>query len=302
MFTGSAPAAPQAQTAASRASVRSVSEPPATVPGVLVLRVHGTARAVTVYASKGRSVVRGTVRIARRVAVRKGRITAHVPAALPAGLWFAVVCPAGAKTRCAASHRGMFKPLTKLAAPVRVLPVLDAARAVTAALGPGGGSVSAVAANGTTFRLDVPAGSVREATQITLTPLSSPTTAKWFGTLVGGVQLAPEGLLLMRGATLTVTPKGRVPASRWVPVGFTGQGEDVHLVPVGRNRAAIEIPLAHFSGFGVGNSSSGGAGAPTGGTAGGWFEGQLLDLMKQLQEGKTSQQDFNEAVKQVFDE
>jgi hypothetical protein len=217
-------------------------------------------------------------------------------------MWFAVVCPADRRTGCGASRRGMFKAPTRLAAPVNMRPVADAARATSADVGPGGGTLSATAANGTTFRLEIPAGSLATATRITLTPLSALTSAKWFGKLVGGVQLAPEGLLLMRGATLTVTPKRRVPVHNWVPVGFAGDGLDVHLVPIARSRSVIRFPLSHFSGFGVGNSSSGGAGAPSGGTASGFFEGELMELMKRMQDGTTSEKDFNEAVKKVFEE
>ena len=282
--------------------VTAVSKPPTTVPRKLTLRVDGSARSVSVYASKGRSVVVGSVMVARNAATRRGRISVTVPESLPAGMWFVVVCPAGKRVRCGASHTTMFKAPTSRPAPVQAHPVTDTSRTVSIVIGPAGGTVSATAADGTAFRLTIPANSVPDGTQITIAPLSSLTSARWFGKLVGGVQLGPEGLLLMHGATLTVIPKHRVPVQNWVPVSYSGQGQDVHLVPVGLSRSVIEIPVADFSGYGVGNSTSGASGAPAGNGTSAWYESQLLDLSQQMQDGNTSAQDFNQAVEEVFDQ
>ncbi len=290
---------PQAATA--RSVVSSVSNPPPQVQPRLRLRLAGSATVVSVYASPARRLVKGDVRLARFAALRGHRTVVKVPARLPAGAWFIVACPARGPGGCAASHRAMLKRPTRFSAPVLAHPVLETARAASATIGSAGGTLKLTDANGTAVRLDVPAGSVPDGTRITMTPLSSLTGGKWFGKLVGGVQLAPEGLLLARGGTLTITPKARVPVRNQVAAGYAGGGSDLHELPLAPTRAAIEIPLAHFSGAGIGNVA-GGAGAPqAGSSAGDAYTGELAGIIRQWRSGDLSRADMERAAGAVLD-
>ena len=204
--------------------------------------------------------------------------------------------------RCAASHHAMVKALpTKLAAPVQADPVAESAQAASATIGKAGGTLTATAADGTSFRLDIPANSVPDGTEITMTPLSSLTDAVWAGKLVGAVQLAPEGLLLMRGATLTITPKTKVPLANQIALGYTGDGSDLQKIALAPTRPAIEIPLAHFSGAGLG-SAHGGAGAPPStGSATDAYNSQLGGIVNQWRDGNLSDSDMAKAAGMVLD-
>src|SRR6185312_3002 len=141
----------------------------------------------------------------------------------------------------------------------------EASVAATATIGSAGGTLNATAADGTRFALTIAAGSVSDGTQITMTPLASLGGPRWAGKLIGAVQLAPEGLVLVHGGTLTITPARAVPVSRQIGIGYDGAGSDLREVPLAPTRSAIQIPLAHFSGAGLGDSP-GGATPPSGGS------------------------------------
>jgi hypothetical protein len=93
------------------------------------------------------------------------------------------------------------------------------------------------------------------------------------------VQLVPEGLLLMRGAMLTISPKTRIPLANQVVVGHTGAGSDLHAIPLAPTRTTIEIPLAHFSGAGLGNASGGAGTPPDSGSATDAYTSQLAGIL-----------------------
>lgn len=280
-------------------AVRSVSNPPARVPRRLVLHVAGSASSVAVYASPGRKLVSGDVRLARSVTVRRGQVGLTVPSSLRAGLWFIVICPPRGRSGCASSHHGMLKAASTFSAPVAAQPVSESAQAASATIGSAGGTLNATAADGTRFRLDIPSGSVPDGTQITMTPLSSLAGAAWTGKLVGAVQFAPEGLLLAHGATLTITPKSRVPVANQVAFGYGAGGGDLHEVPLAPARTAVEIPLAHFSGAGLGNAP-GGASAPPTSSATDAYMAQLAAIVAQWREGNLSQGDMEAAAGSVL--
>lgn len=295
--------APGAAAAVSRVvSVRSVSDPPSLTPAALRLRVGGTARAVAVYASPGRIVGRGAVLLAGRVRVRGQRIAVRVPRGLAAGAWFIVVCPAGSRHGCVASRRQMVKLPRRFSAPVQVHPVPETGQAASATMGSAGGTLTATAANGTRFRLDIPAKSVPDGTQITITPLSSLSGARWVGRLIGAVQLAPEGLVLVHGATLTITPARPVPVRDQVAVGYTGGGSDLHEVPLAPTTKQIQIPLAHFSGVGLGDSPGGPPPPSTGSTILDFYSQLIAEALHGARDGQSSEQEaFDQALSWLQD-
>lgn len=92
---------------------------------------------------------------------------------------------------------------------------LDTARAVTETIGAGGGSIEATDVSGAVYRLDVPAGALAANTSITITPFKTADTGNDMTPLGPGIQLKPEGLILVQPATIQVTlsqtPTGDVP-------------------------------------------------------------------------------------------
>ncbi len=132
---------------------------------------------------------------------------------------------------------------------VQVLP--DVARAVTVVVGAAGGQVVAVAADGTTLTLAVPAGALAGDTSITLTPVASIVNMPFGGGVLVAVHFAPEGLVFAVPSTLTIgLPAAFDPAD---VVGFTyaGSGADLHLAPVAVNGTTAVLGVEHFSGAGV---------------------------------------------------
>ena len=85
---------------------------------------------------------------------------------------------------------------------------LDQANRVTAPIGPAGGELSAEGADGTRYRLQIPAGALLADTEISLTPVKRFKGLPFSGKDVAGAALGPDGLILAAPATLTITGGG----------------------------------------------------------------------------------------------
>jgi hypothetical protein len=90
--------------------------------------------------------------------------------------------------------------------PLSVTPSLDSTRVASATMAEDGGTLSVMAANGTTFTLTIPADALVSEEEITMTPVAQmPDLPFSLGLGSGGaVQLGPEGLLLVKPATLVI--------------------------------------------------------------------------------------------------
>jgi hypothetical protein len=204
------------------------------VPGqVLILRapgIGGRQASVTIGGRKA-AIVRRTATSVRVVVprLRPGSVT--VRARRPGGFLTA-------RLRIAAGFSGNARPRT------------DAARVRRSTLGRLGGTVTATGADGTVYALAVPPGALTADTAITLTPLRSIAGLPVTGGVVG-VQLGPDGLVLLKPATLTITRKGAVPRTT-VGYVYVGNGRDVALERARRSGSTLTIAIAHFSGAGAG--------------------------------------------------
>jgi hypothetical protein len=132
----------------------------------------------------------------------------------------------------------------------------DSGRAVTATIDPEGGSLSADAADGTHFVLNLPPDAVSRPTAIRMTPLSEINGLPFSRGFIGGVQLEPEGLRLFVPATLTIRPAGPM---RPGAVGFSylADGDEFALDLSKKGNGQIELQVLHFSGYGAGNATPG---------------------------------------------
>ena len=123
------------------------------------------------------------------------------------------------------------------------VPVADAAAAVSAPVGDGGGTISVEG-----MELAIPAGAVPDGTTITATPLRS-LGGSPFASAPVGLKLEPSGLVLLQPATLTLPrPAG---SGELVGFGFNGDGEGLRLVPHRAVGNTLQLTVWHFSGAGV---------------------------------------------------
>ena len=146
--------------------------------------------------------------------------------------------------------RGRLQVLRPFKGTIGVRP--DTKRAARSTIGPDGGSVTARAADGTSFVLAVPAGALAAPTQLTMTPVTRLTGVPLTGGFAAAAHFAPEGLRFAQPATLTVTlPKG-VAGGRFVGFGYEGTGAAVFFERARRSGRTVTVQVEHFSGAGAG--------------------------------------------------
>ncbi len=136
-----------------------------------------------------------------------------------------------------------------------VASVRDPARTASADIDQNGGSLTARAADGTVFTLQIPRNAVTGPTTITMTPVSRIDRLPFSGGLIAGVELEPEGLHLLNTAMLTIQPAVTPPADRTLPYAYRRGGEDFILYPRAEG-TALSLPVLHFSGYGAGRGSA----------------------------------------------
>ncbi|MDQ6799291.1 MAG: hypothetical protein M3041_00475 [Acidobacteriota bacterium] len=133
---------------------------------------------------------------------------------------------------------------------------LDDARAASLEMPAAGGSLSATAADGTVFTLTVPPGALASGETITLTPVAAIDQLPLSGGLSAAVQLAPEGLRLLKSATLSINPTAAIPIDEEVTFAWRGSGEEFILYPPNpAGTRAISLSVTHLGGYGVGRGT-----------------------------------------------
>jgi hypothetical protein len=113
-----------------------------------------------------------------------------------------------------------------------------------------GGSLSASAADGTQYRLDIPAGALAAETRLRMTPVGQ-LEGMPFGSQAYAVQLEPEGLQLYGFATLTITPAQDLAVGEQILFGYHALGDNLFLASPVVDSPEIKILIDHFSGYGV---------------------------------------------------
>ena len=148
------------------------------------------------------------------------------------------------------SATALLPTATPMPNPLNVQVAVDESLAVSAVISTTGGTLSAQAADGTRFTLDFPEGALQSDEEITLTPMTSVEGLPFSGGLVGGVQMAPEGLLLFKPAMLTIESPKIVAAEGFetVAFGYHQDGEGVYLNPSTVTGNTLTFEVWHFSG------------------------------------------------------
>lgn len=200
-------------------------------------------------AMRGETVtIDGTGFGARNVRVTVGGVAAEVLSATGSRVEFRVPqnAPVGKTTVQATNPGGRSGEIGfEVLFDGEVQPVADAAKAVSAVLGPDGGSITAGPVT-----LTVPAGALLDERQITVTPLSA-IDGSPLGRLVAGAGLEPQGLHFLEPAHLSLAVPADVSPGDLVGFGFDGAGTSFHLTPLTIASGTISIPVWHFSGAGA---------------------------------------------------
>lgn len=123
--------------------------------------------------------------------------------------------------------------------PITVAARFDAGRAAAANIGPAGGAVTATGADGTRYTLSVPPAALVHTEAITLTPVAALDSLPFPVQGAHAVRIAPEGLLFVEPATLTITPPA-APAGPQLGFAFAGAGAEFHLRGVDRAGAELQ--------------------------------------------------------------
>lgn len=131
---------------------------------------------------------------------------------------------------------------------------VDASHATSALVPIAGGAVTATAADGTTFRLDVPPGALGRETTITLTPVTEMTGVPGQFQGIRAVRAEPEGLTFGVPARLTIHPPAAAGGPAVVGFSTTSTGAGIDLNPAVRlpNGDLVLANVSHFSVLGTG--------------------------------------------------
>jgi hypothetical protein len=135
--------------------------------------------------------------------------------------------------------------------PVTATTTVDTSRAVSALIGPGGGTLTATGADGSRYVLEVPADALVFETEITMTPIQSMEGLPLENGLAAGVQLEPEGISFFDFVTLTIEPAEVIPVEQQLPIGSSGDIGALYLPLIDLDPNAIRLRLTHFSSAGL---------------------------------------------------
>ena len=111
--------------------------------------------------------------------------------------------------------------------PFQVTP--DSSQTATATIGAEGGTLSATAADGTTYELVIPPDALDFNETISMTPIRAVEGLPLSGGLAGAVTLEPAGIIFYEPATLIITPATPLSGELMLGFAYDGTGEEFHL-------------------------------------------------------------------------
>jgi hypothetical protein len=139
--------------------------------------------------------------------------------------------------------------------PVNLALTFDPANGEAKVITPQGGSVSTSGDDGTLYQLHIPEGALFSDVRISMIPVASVKQLPLKRGSIAAVHLKPDGLRLLKPATLRIRARTEVPVAEQVAFAYFGNGKDAHLHPLNRDRSRIELPILHFSGYGFGRAA-----------------------------------------------
>jgi hypothetical protein len=132
----------------------------------------------------------------------------------------------------------------------RMSPLLDAANAVSASVGPAGGVLETVGADGRRYRLEIPPCALLDEVEVTLTPALA-TGTPFEGGPLAAAQLEPNGLRLWVPGTLEIELPAAPDPDGLVGFGWDGVGWNLGLALMRVQDALLVFSVQHFSGLGA---------------------------------------------------
>lgn len=185
---------------------------------------------------------------------------AFVPSSAKTGSYYLLACAdarsevkeSSEKNNCVAS-KGKVK-VVKPRAAAKLVPHLAEANAVSQLVtADAGGTLTATGPDGSAYKLEIPAGALTSDQTVKMTPVASIDGLPFAGA-AAGVDLGPDGLVLVKSARLTITPAHVPPTGRQVTVGWRSGGQDLHLQPTSHEKGFV-FAIDHFSGYEVVNGT-----------------------------------------------
>ena len=153
------------------------------------------------------------------------------------------------QSRIVATAEGKSDTATVFVPPASVAIILEQTGARTVTLGPAGGSIQTIDADGVRYTLVVPPLALMLPVAITMTPLLSVTGLPLSGGFVAGADFAPSGLVFAKPATLTISTSGQAGQNqRLVGLSYKGSGSGIGLTAAEATPNAVTFALNHFSG------------------------------------------------------
>jgi len=130
--------------------------------------------------------------------------------------------------------------------------VAEEGRKATVSIRPTGGTIAATSSTGIAYTVTFPAGAVREARTISVTPVSSLRGLTLPGPVLAAVRLEPDGLALAAPVTLDISG---VPAGPAIGFHAASDGKQLELQALEASGGTRQLVLHHFSPAGVAQGS-----------------------------------------------
>ncbi len=133
---------------------------------------------------------------------------------------------------------------------------LDTARAVKKTITAAGGSIQAVAANGTKFILSIPAAGLDSSEDVTLTPIKSAQHLPFTPGFVAGVEIGPAGLRFGSSARLAIQPAQAVALPQETTFAYRAGGSQFFLYPADIGSRPVALEVLHAGGYGLARAAA----------------------------------------------
>jgi hypothetical protein len=127
----------------------------------------------------------------------------------------------------------------------------DAGRRTSATIDVDGGTLETVGADGTLYRLTVPAGALLSPERISMTPIEAVAGMPFSGGLKAGVQLEPSGLRFIDYVTVEIIGHPAVAPQRETGFLYQRDGDELQLYPLEESPGRTTFRIIHFSGVGI---------------------------------------------------
>lgn len=140
--------------------------------------------------------------------------------------------------------------------PLSITVQIDSNHAEQALIPMEGGEISTTSPDGTQYTLTIPAGALISPQLVSITPIKS---IDIFGEFTSGVLLAPEGLILIKPARLSVELAGEFLPDDMTPFAYSQGGQNFHHYPLADapTSSSYQLNVYQFGGLGAGSGGPG---------------------------------------------